>query len=539
MDSLLTKSKKATSQNGHRYLNKFNMNHHAHSLCMSDFQRKLTRMINCSIKLHQYHILADFRLILDVCQWPVPVEKIFHPPMTVDLTPQSYSERFSQLGAAIDQEIKVKLEGILEKERQQFELTKSAIQARLTQKRRAATADEVRECLQLYLDDSLADFESFVEANPSVCHTYDVLKSVKQDTCEKLAQRASDFGLKELFQRCCEKGDLVLAGMVSRVWTSRLLDDACDSSTLPPLLAAIDSGNCSLVAFLLDSGADPLSMFEGGNCVHLAISKADPALLESLLARLSAEQMGFLLTQKDQKQVTPLEAAREDFPVGFSLLKDHLLVALSMMGNAMYRATDYAGASARYMEAIQLCEEEDSLVKLEYNLGRSLFRQGKFVDAIRSCSVCLSRDPGYVNAYAQRGQCYAALSNFELAKMDFEKALPASAEKLAEVEALLAQDCYAVLGLRRFADDSAVKSAFRNLAKKFHPDKVMNASEEVKLQSLNQFTRAQTAYQMLTERRHEYDLGLATKEVSQSLDLLNRGRLVFDSRFSTTKSCFI
>ena len=63
------------------------------------------------------------------------------------------------------------------------------------------------------------------------------------------------------------------------------------------------------------------------------------------------------------------------------------------------------------------------------------------------------------------------------------------------------KDYYEVLGVNKNASDDEIKSAFRRLAKKYHPDvsKEPNASEK--------FKEAQEAYAVLSDKnkRSQYD----------------------------------
>ncbi len=63
------------------------------------------------------------------------------------------------------------------------------------------------------------------------------------------------------------------------------------------------------------------------------------------------------------------------------------------------------------------------------------------------------------------------------------------------------QDYYAVLGIPRTADEKQIKSAYRKLARQYHPDVNKDAGAE------EQFKRANEAYEVLsdTEKRAQYD----------------------------------
>ena len=64
------------------------------------------------------------------------------------------------------------------------------------------------------------------------------------------------------------------------------------------------------------------------------------------------------------------------------------------------------------------------------------------------------------------------------------------------------RDYYEVLGVDRNADEGTIKSAYRKLAKKYHPD--MNPGDKVAEQK---FKEASEAYAVLSdaEKRKKYD----------------------------------
>ena len=64
------------------------------------------------------------------------------------------------------------------------------------------------------------------------------------------------------------------------------------------------------------------------------------------------------------------------------------------------------------------------------------------------------------------------------------------------------RDYYEVLGVDKNADDSAIKSAYRKLAKKYHPD--MNPGDK---EAEQKFKEASEAYAILSDadKRQKYD----------------------------------
>ena len=63
------------------------------------------------------------------------------------------------------------------------------------------------------------------------------------------------------------------------------------------------------------------------------------------------------------------------------------------------------------------------------------------------------------------------------------------------------RDYYEVLGVAKDADAKAIKSAYRKLAMKYHPDKVANLGADVKKQAEEKFRQVQNAYENIKKER--------------------------------------
>lgn len=69
----------------------------------------------------------------------------------------------------------------------------------------------------------------------------------------------------------------------------------------------------------------------------------------------------------------------------------------------------------------------------------------------------------------------------------------------AEQDSAPGRSPYAVLGVPEGASDEEIKHAYRELANKYHPDKVSHLGEEFKELAHKRFKEIQAAYQELTK----------------------------------------
>lgn len=61
------------------------------------------------------------------------------------------------------------------------------------------------------------------------------------------------------------------------------------------------------------------------------------------------------------------------------------------------------------------------------------------------------------------------------------------------------QDPYSVLGIRRGASEKEIRNAYKELANRYHPDKVQHLGEEFRQLAENRFKEIQQAYHYLTK----------------------------------------
>ena len=366
-----------------------------------------------------------------------------------------------------------------------------------------------------------------------------------------LISTLSESHLKILFQESCRLGESEISELVLSEWTRRLTNITDHNSGHSCLLNYVLSKNPVGTELLLDNGADifvktPL----GESLLHVAVGQGCTETLQVLLNHIPPLVLGEELKKLNQEGVSVMNMSELSSPEIQHIIQAHFLIALSVEGNEAYRKGTFEEAVTKYSEAISVCYEtesdqrNDNLVKLEYNCARGLFRLGRWRESIVHCTRCLELDPSYVNALSQRAQSQFSLADYDSAKKDYELLIAllcggqSSGEdeagkvrqlneyrlKLIEVEKNLKVDHYSVLEIDRFSSEHEVKAAFRQLAKRFHPDKVMGEPEDIRARSRNQFERMQKAYSALTcdpLSKEDYDMHLriqmSTEAVRESI----------------------
>lgn len=454
----------------------------------------------------------------------------------------SYRERLENLGALIDSEIAEAVEREVQKFSENYLPNPAHIPATADENRRCPTASEIEECLLLFQSRSdAANIKLHLEAKPYLCSEYAVVASAPRDIREWILSFISEQDLKRIFPICCENGNSDLMKSVLHAWSIRLINGTDEGSNL---VLAIRSGSISGTQELLTHGADiSVISASGNNIVQEAVSSDSADLVEVVLNHIPHENLLSFLTFKNPANLSSIDLAAGSSDQVHRVVRSHFLIGLSLDGNGFYKEGSFENAVERYREAITVCEsipsdqKTENLVKLEYNLARSLFRLQRFSECVSHCSRCIELDRTYLNALSQRAQAHVSLCNFEMARKDYESIIavmgsdsssPATVRqqnefrlKLLEVESVLKTDHYSTLGVEKFVDEQQVKSAYRQLAKKHHPDKVMNESDDFRIRSRNVFTRIQEAYETLTSAKDEYDMNLriqmSTDAVRQNL----------------------
>jgi len=64
-----------------------------------------------------------------------------------------------------------------------------------------------------------------------------------------------------------------------------------------------------------------------------------------------------------------------------------------------------------------------------------------------------------------------------------------------------ADTAYTILEIERTATDQEVKKAYRDMAKKYHPDRVITEDEAIRKGAEEKFKQVQLAYERIQEER--------------------------------------
>ena len=137
---------------------------------------------------------------------------------------------------------------------------------------------------------------------------------------------------------------------------------------------------------------------------------------------------------------------------------------------------------------------------------------------IAATSTALRRNGEDASLLLRRAALLVALGRPALARADYEKVLeldPANegARKYFERKTYGGGfDPYEILGVPRDADADAISMAFRQLAKQWHPDRWVAASEAEQLEAETRFKQLNLAQGVLTDaaKRRKYDAGTAS-----------------------------
>ena len=218
-------------------------------------------------------------------------------------------------------------------------------------------------------------------------------------------------------------------------------------------------------------------------------------------------------------------------------------------GNALYRAGDVERAAAAYASGLEADGEGCLRPTLLANRAQARLQEGRVADALADCTAALALDADNVKFLLRRATCHVELRQRDEAAADYERVLrldPSCAVAQAYVEKVEAErksarrrgdgagganggagdgdasdddddefDAYELLGLERDASAAQIKSAYRKLALKYHPDKQSDAGEAAQEEAARLFQQVNTANTLLSDtiKRRQYDAGGRIRDI--------------------------
>ena len=364
---------------------------------------------------------------------------------------------------------------------------------------------------------SSGDFVRVLKEYPRLQVEPRFLRLFRRDTLEELLADLTDVDLRYLFAASSRAGDSELLKTILRVSNSRLCNGEGGGGLSTPLIEACSKGtpeHIETVSLLLSLETHPLKTNNGTTPLHQAVACGAAETVDLILGAIEIDQILAALDARDSHDRTPeelLTISGIPQPIANSIdfiLRSHRIVGVSHKGNESYRQGEFERAAELYLSGMELCGSGfgENRVKLLYNLGRANYRLGRWLVALNCLNECAQADPSYTPAYIQRANCFVALLSFEsaggefsraaeLAKMNSDDELSKELKKKENLcKSLSSNGCpYQILGLKKGAGFGQVKSAFREIAKRVHPDKVHGRGEEGIWRARCLFQRAQDA----------------------------------------------
>lgn len=158
------------------------------------------------------------------------------------------------------------------------------------------------------------------------------------------------------------------------------------------------------------------------------------------------------------------------------------------------------------------------------NKAICLVKLSKNEDALKALNLCLKMQPDYAKALVKRGEVHQNLEEWEEAVQDYGAAAASDPAgfgvqqklKYAQQQAKAAKkkDYYKILGVAKDAEEKAIKTAYRKLALKWHPDK-NSESDESKARAEKMFKEINEAWAVLSDpqKRKQHDMGMSMEDM--------------------------
>jgi DnaJ like chaperone protein len=218
------------------------------------------------------------------------------------------------------------------------------------------------------------------------------------------------------------------------------------------------------------------------------------------------EQYGY----KQSSAYDPVEGNRTSFRFALLVMASYVIRA---DGKIMHSEMEYVRAFLRQNFGEEASQEGNAILLRLFEQRKEMERNNpnEFINTIRQCGAQLA----YALTYEQRLQLMAFLCGIARADGQVSPEEIDALKEIArymqmqetEVDSLLnlggnsLEEAYKVLGVSPNATDQEVRSAYRQLALKHHPDRVANLGEDVKKAAEEKFRQINKAKEIIYNAR--------------------------------------
>jgi DnaJ homolog subfamily C member 7 len=162
-----------------------------------------------------------------------------------------------------------------------------------------------------------------------------------------------------------------------------------------------------------------------------------------------------------------------------------------------------------------------------FNMACGLSKVDRCAEALSSLNQAIAMDKEYAKAYIKRGDILLQQELYDesiaeyMKVKEFAPSTPGLREKVQaaqlELKKSKRKDYYKILSVDKGAGASMIKTAYRKMAVKWHPDKHGNADEKTQAEAEVMFKEIGEAYAVLSDakKKEMYDQGMDLEEIEQ------------------------
>ena len=184
----------------------------------------------------------------------------------------------------------------------------------------------------------------------------------------------------------------------------------------------------------------------------------------------------------------------------------------------VFKAGNYAEAIVKFEEVVQvdpLNANFNATLLLNVSIGHE--KLGDKVKKLEALNLALKYNPKYAKAFVRRGDHFAMQEEYGEAIKDYAEAqehdasgfnvVPKLKDAQKKQKANSRKDYYKILGIQKGASDKEIRSSYKKMSLKHHPDKNSNGTEEEKRKADKAFKEVNEAKQVLLDKdkRELYD----------------------------------